>query len=54
MKKWAIMFCDDCNGHFAINEEPDFQTCPYCGGDETTGTGEYLLNELVNEDGEKF
>lgn len=52
MTKWTIMFCDDCQGHFAITEEPAFQICSYCGGEETTGTGEYLKDEIVNEDGE--
>ena len=52
--EWAIMSCENCQNHFAICEEPSFQMCPYCGSDDTTGTGEYLSSSLYTENGVKI
>jgi Zn finger protein HypA/HybF involved in hydrogenase expression len=53
-EQWAIMMCEDCGYAFAIQEEPNFQSCPKCGGEETTGTGEYLDGQLYTESGRKI
>ncbi|MEM5009364.1 hypothetical protein WKH57_01455 [Niallia taxi] len=51
---WTVMACEDCDQHFAIKEKPNFQICPYCGSEETTGTAEYLSNKLYTQDGEEI
>jgi len=52
--KWAVMVCEDCGYYFAVPEEPDFQSCPKCCSEETTGTGEYLADTLYTENGTKI
>lgn len=49
--KWAVMICETCEYHFAIPEEPNFQVCPSCGSEESTGTGEYLSDTLYTSSG---
>lgn len=49
--KWALMVCEECEYYFAIKEEPDFQSCPRCGSENTTGTGEYLGDTLYTKSG---
>jgi hypothetical protein len=39
---------------FAIEEEPNFQSCPNCGSEETIGTGEYLNGILYTKDGHEI
>lgn len=51
---WAVMICTECGYAFAIKDEPDFQSCPSCGLDDTSGTGEYLGDKLYTSSGKEI